>query len=96
MTNDLNKEARMLERKAEKIAINPKRAVLTKSEQLDVFARARLALVLRAPKDVYDQKEFELLRKQQAQRIRDFADLLEQTAVSEFGSLLIAVYPCEF
>lgn len=96
MKNDSNKEARMLERKAEKVAINPKRAVLTKSEQLDVFARARLALVLRAPKDAFDQKEFELLRKQQAQRIRDFADLLEQTAVTEFGSLLIAVYPCEF
>ena len=81
--------------KAEKIASNPVRKVLSKDEQLDVFNNARLILRLTAPID-FDEEEvnFELTRNQ-VQKIRDFCDLLHETLVTEYGCAMVAVYSCE-
>jgi len=91
----LSKEQKALEKKAERVALNPKRAVLTKSEQLDVFNRARLVLRLKAPSDLFDHESNEQLRKQQSHKIEDFSHLLHENLVTEFGTVLIAVYSCE-
>ena len=80
--------------RSQKVCLNPKRPVLTKAQQIDVFDTARLVLRLSAPKDFFDAEENEQLRKQQTQKIKDFTELLHEHLVTEFGSVLIAVYPC--
>jgi hypothetical protein len=85
-----------LERRAERVALNPKRPVLTKEEVIDiVFAKARLVLRLRAPNNILDSSEFSALRKKQTYQIEQFAQLLEECLVNEFGSVTIAVYATE-
>lgn len=80
--------------KLEKVALNPHRPVLTPEQQIEVFNTARLVLRLSAPKDLFDADTNEQLRKQQTQKIKDFADLLHEHLVTELGSVIIAVYPC--
>jgi hypothetical protein len=89
------KEQKALEKKAERIALNPKRPVLTASEQLDQFAKARLVLRLKAPSDIFDHTERETLRKKQVHQIEQFISCLEENLVNEFGSCLVCVYSCE-
>lgn len=80
--------------KLEKVTLNPRRPVLTLEQQIEVFDTARLVLRLAAPRDIFDATANEQLRKQQTQRIKDFADLLHEHLVTEFGTVIIAVYPC--
>lgn len=82
-------------RKAENISLNPRSHCLTTEEQLEVFDKARLPLVLRAPDNVFDDEEMKRLRKRQVQKIKDFIELLELYLVNEHGKCLIAVYSCE-
>ena len=82
-------------RKAESISLNPRSHCLTTDEQLEVFDKARLPLVLRAPDNVRDDEEMKRLRKRQVQKIKDFIELLELYLVNEHGKCLIAVYSCE-
>ena len=84
-----------LMRKAENIALNPRSYCLTTDEQLEVFDKARLPLVLRAPDNVFDDEELKRLRKRQTQKIKEFIELLELYLVNENGKCLIAVYSCE-
>lgn len=85
-----------LERKAERIALNPKRPVLTKDEVLEiVFAKARLVLRLKAPNNILDYAEMTALRKRQTAQIEQFVKLLEECLVNELGSVTLAVYSSE-
>jgi hypothetical protein len=90
------KKQNALERKAERIALNPKRPILTKEEVLEiVFAKARLVLRLKAPNDILDHAEFVALRKRQTAQIEQFVNLLEECLVNELGSVTVAVYASE-
>jgi len=85
-----------LERKAERVALNPKRPILTKEEVLEiVFAKARLVLRLKAPNNILDYAEITALRKRQTVQIEQFVKLLEECLVNELGSCTIAVYSSE-
>jgi hypothetical protein len=85
-----------LERRAERVALNPKRPVLTKEEVIDiVFAKARLVLRLRAPNNILDANELSALRKKQTYQIEQFVQLLEECLVNEIGAVTIAVYSTE-
>ena len=85
-----------LERRAERVALNPKRPVLSKEEVIDViFAKARLVLHLKAPNNILDQQETTALKKRQTVQIEQFVKLLEECLVNEFGSCTIAVYSSE-
>ena len=85
-----------LERKAERVALNPKRPILTKAEALEiVFAKARLVLRLTAPNNILDHAEMTALRKRQTVQIEQFVKLLEECLVNELGSCTIAVYSSE-
>jgi len=85
-----------LERKAERVALNPKRPILTKEEVLEiVFAKARLVLRLKAPNSILDYAEITALRKRQTVQIEQFVKLLEECLVNELGSCTIAVYSSE-
>lgn len=88
MTNEQKK----LARKAERIALNSKRPVLTPEEQLDVFARARLVLRLKSPENPFDKEERTALRTHQVKQIEQFVTCLEENAVNEFGRILVAIY----
>jgi hypothetical protein len=82
-----------LEQSASRLQLNPKRPVIAKLEQVEeIFSKARLVLRLGSPNDVFDIKEFESLRKEQAMRIQQFAELLEEMLVNEYGVCLVAVY----
>jgi hypothetical protein len=84
-----------LERRAERVALNPRRPVLTKEEVIDIFAKARLVLRLRAPSNILDANEMKELRKRQTYQIEQFVQLLEECLVNELGTAVIAVYSTE-
>lgn len=82
-----------LEQSTHRLQLNPERPLITKLEQVEeIFSKARLVLRLGSPNDVFDIKEFESLRKEQAMRIKQFAELLEEMLVNEYGVCLVAVY----
>jgi len=85
-----------LDRRADRVALNPKRPILTKEEVIDViFAKARLVLRLKAPSNILDHQEMTVLRKRQTAQIEQFVKLLEECLVNELGSCTIAVYSSE-
>ena len=86
----------VLERKIERVALNPKRPILTKEEILDVvFAKARLVLRLHAPENILDYAEMKALRKKQTNQIEQFVELLEEYLVTDLNAVTIAVYASE-
>jgi len=92
---NLSKEDKAMMRKAERISNNPKRPVLDRNAQLELFAQSRLYLYLVAPANAYDDEELETLRKHQTKRIEQFVHLLHETLVNERGRCLITVHSCE-
>jgi hypothetical protein len=92
---NLSKEDKEMLRKAERIAKNPKKPVLDRNAQLELFAQSRLYLYLVAPANAYDDEELETLRKHQTKRIEQFVHLLHETLVNERGRCLITVHSCE-
>ena len=91
----LTKEQKALERKAARVASNPKRPVLSTDEQLDVYSKARVVLRLQAPTNLLDQTERETLRKHQVHQIEQFVTCLEENLVNEYGKCLIALYSAD-
>jgi hypothetical protein len=82
-----------LEQCTHRLQLNPERPVITKLEHVEeIFSKARLVLRLGSPNDIFDIEEFESLRKKQAMRIKQFAELLEEMLVNEYGVCLVAVY----
>jgi hypothetical protein len=82
-----------LEQSTHRIQLNPNRPVIAKLEQVEeIFSKARLVLRLGSPNNIFDIKEYESLRKEQAMRIKQFAELLEEMLVNEYGVCLVAVY----
>lgn len=91
----LTKERKTLERKAEKVALNPRRPVLTAEQQLEVFEKSRLVLRLKAPTNLLDPTERDTLRKHQTHQIEQFVQLLDESLVNEYGKTMIVLYSCE-
>lgn len=69
--------------------------VLNFYEQVEVLARSRLSLALKAPADDATLEEREELYRQQHEQILSFVNLLHDSLVSEHGKVLLCLYQCE-
>ncbi len=91
-----NNKKTVLEREIERVALNPKRPILTKEEILEiVFAKSRLVLRLQAPENIHDFTEMKALRKKQTKKIEQFVQILEEYLVTDLNAVTIAVYASE-
>ena len=74
------------------IALSEPLPCLTFIQQIEVMAKARLCLSLKAPADDATLKEKLLQYEEQRERILNFVNLLNDTMVCEHGKALLCLY----
>ena len=74
------------------IALSGPIPCLTFIQQIEVMAKARLCLSLKAPADDATLKEKLLQYEEQRERILNFVNLLNDTMVCEHGKALLCLY----
>ena len=64
------------------------------TEQMDVIAKSRLCLSLKAPDDDMTLEEKNALYDEQKQKILSFVELLHDSLITEHGKVLFCLYQC--
>lgn len=64
-------------------------------EQMDIIAKARLSLSLKAPDDEMTLEQKNELYEEQRIQILNFVELLHQSLICENGKVLLCLFHCE-
>ena len=65
------------------------------TEQMDVIAKSRLCLSLKAPDDGMTLEERNTLHEEQKQKVLIFVELLHDSLITEYGKVVLCLYQCE-
>ena len=63
-------------------------------EQMDVIAKSRLSLSLKAPDDGMTLEERNALYDVQKQKVLNFIEMLHDSLITEHGKVLLCLYQC--